>query len=79
MKFRFPKTASVPDPAEGSPPGARVKVRDAILAAAGKGVHCQESRRGHKCVIQVHLEPDSAEEICFKLALPSGIHPEYEC
>lgn len=77
MKFRFPAGATVPDTTFGAVPGARIKVRDAIIQAAGDCVHCEESKRGHRRITVVHLEPGSAGEAYFKLALPTGIHPDY--
>jgi hypothetical protein len=78
MKFKFPSGALVPDSAQGAKSGGSVKVRDAILKAAGRDVNCQESKLGHRRVIEVHLKADSADECRFILALPAGIHPNYK-
>lgn len=78
MRFKFPSGATVQDSTFGAKPGARVKVRDAILQAAGVGVNCQESKRGHRRVIEVHLQAGSEDECRFILALPTDIHPNYK-
>lgn len=78
MRFRFAAGATVPDATIGAQLGARIKVREAILQAAGAGANCQESKRGHRRMTVVHLEPNSAAEAVFKMALPPGIHPEYK-
>lgn len=78
MKFKFPSGATVPDSTHDAIPGAQVKVRDAILKAAGDEVNCQESKLGHRRVIEVHLEAESDDEFRFIMALPNGVHPNYK-
>jgi hypothetical protein len=78
MKFKFPSGATVRDSTHGAKSGASVKVRDAILEAAGGEVNCEESKLGHRLVIDVHLKGDSDDECRFVLALPTGIHPNYK-
>lgn len=79
MKFKFPSGASVPDTSVDASPGARIKVRDAIIQATGDGVNYEETKRGHRRIIEVHLEPGSSDEARFKLALNVGIDPVFRC
>jgi len=78
MRFRFPAGATVPDNRIGAAVGARVKVHDAIIEAAGHGINCEESKVGKRRITVVHLKPGSDAETQFVLTLLSGIHPEYK-